>query len=635
MSQEREQNAVWPQDMQDEAMVAGVGNDDFTKFLNLDNEFQNFSSMENGHSGLDTPMGRLGFGNSALDLTYSESEPMNVNMPCSTDSMGFQNPAATDQRYGQYQQYQQMQMVPQYHIPPTPVSGEMHAAKYASHMGNNGQIIFDHQQLSFTPLVSPAQTPLDGGFSMADYGLSDDFFSPLTSPAIEAQGGFSSTATTASPIDLGESGAMGQPTMAGTKRTRRKAGSATRTPARSVKQSPALKAHPRRRHPSLNSLRLDKMAGLPSQGSQAAGSHLSAPNSAVLRPADDSVSPESLSEGAMGPPPLPHMGKSPQPDMTPHGVASNNPVTPATLMRMPGDSSMTTKHLEVHGSTTAAEEPLEDIMLPDAAAPSVPQSLSTIDNSKNGDDSENTPTISAKSAKLSAASTPRGTLAKGNSQDTFTRPGKVESRGSGRANKKRQSTSSATISPAIRPKISPNINPLAPAPGRFGLHLTLGHNQLNTTGPGMAHLSPETSALYLASKSNYQNILEGTHLPGVSYPETLAENLTSKRTSHKLAEQGRRNRINLALKEIEALLPASILAAQSKKDRAGSQDNDEGESKPTPSGQGASKASTVEMAIVYIKSLQTELKDIKDKLEAAEKKLAEGASSSGESASDG
>ena len=146
----------------------------------------------------------------------------------------------------------------------------------------------------------------------------------------------------------------------------------------------------------------------------------------------------------------------------------------------------------------------------------------------------------------------------------------------------------------------------------------------------MAHLSAETSALYLASKSNYQNILEGTHLPGVSYPETLAENLTSKRTSHKIAEQGRRNRINLALKEIETLLPPAIIASCAKKDRAGSQDND-AESKASASAQGASKASTVEMAIVYIKSLQTELKDTKDRLESVEKKLAADGGSSAES----
>lgn len=142
------------------------------------------------------------------------------------------------------------------------------------------------------------------------------------------------------------------------------------------------------------------------------------------------------------------------------------------------------------------------------------------------------------------------------------------------------------------------------------------------SGPGLSTMSVETSALYLASKSNYQNILDGTHLPGVSYPETLAENLSSKRTSHKIAEQGRRNRINLALKEIESLLPPSITAS-SKRDKtsSASKDSEDGSpDKPGSSGQGTSKASTVEMAIIYIKNLQAELKETKEKLEAAEKR---------------
>lgn len=146
----------------------------------------------------------------------------------------------------------------------------------------------------------------------------------------------------------------------------------------------------------------------------------------------------------------------------------------------------------------------------------------------------------------------------------------------------------------------------------------------------MPILSAETSALYLASKSNYENIINGTHLPGVSYPETLAENLSSKRTSHKIAEQGRRNRINLALKEIESLLPASITAANRKEREQGKDSNGEASDKPAAM-QGASKASTVEMAIIYIRSLQSELQHTREKLEAAEKSLAEGNSSGSQS----
>jgi Helix-loop-helix DNA-binding domain. len=72
-------------------------------------------------------------------------------------------------------------------------------------------------------------------------------------------------------------------------------------------------------------------------------------------------------------------------------------------------------------------------------------------------------------------------------------------------------------------------------------------------------------ALYLASKSNYQHILDGTLPSGVSYPEALAENLSSKRTNHKLAEQGRRNRINNALKEIELLSAGVMMPATPRK----------------------------------------------------------------------
>jgi hypothetical protein len=163
----------------------------------------------------------------------------------------------------------------------------------------------------------------------------------------------------------------------------------------------------------------------------------------------------------------------------------------------------------------------------------------------------------------------------------------------------------------------------------------LSHSVFTFFSPAPGAVSAETSALYLASKSNYQNILEGTHLPGVSYPDALAENLTSKRTSHKIAEQGRRNRINTALKEIEALLPSCN--AKSLENRGGEKDNRKARERSNSSGnaldgekngtatQGNSKASTVEMAIVYIKSLQTELAETKAKLESAEKKLAEGA----------
>jgi hypothetical protein len=144
-------------------------------------------------------------------------------------------------------------------------------------------------------------------------------------------------------------------------------------------------------------------------------------------------------------------------------------------------------------------------------------------------------------------------------------------------------------------------------------------------------MTSESSALYLASKSNYQHILDGTVLPGVSYPETLAENLSSKRTNHKLAEQGRRNRINTALKEIETLIPpefAQEKAVKEGKEANGVSKNSDGketkDSKEKSAPPTISKASTVEMAIDYIKALRKELEETKAQLHAAESKLSGG-----------
>lgn len=165
-----------------------------------------------------------------------------------------------------------------------------------------------------------------------------------------------------------------------------------------------------------------------------------------------------------------------------------------------------------------------------------------------------------------------------------------------RGSKKRASISSSHVSPALRPKISPNIKPLLPG----GL------------------TAEDTASRLLASKSNYQNILEGNLVPGVSYPSELSTNLTSKRTSHKIAEQGRRNRINSALQEIATLLPQGTII-EGKDSGCESGDKKDAKNGGTPN----SKASTVEMAIEYIKQLKQEVQEANQRAEEAEKKLQE------------
>lgn len=125
-------------------------------------------------------------------------------------------------------------------------------------------------------------------------------------------------------------------------------------------------------------------------------------------------------------------------------------------------------------------------------------------------------------------------------------------------------------------------------------------------------MNPEASALLL--KSNYQNIVEGNHKQlGLSYPAELSTNLTSKRTSHKIAEQGRRNRINNALAEIAALLPHNS--------GNGSDNSSSATASAAAAAAQASKASTVESAIEYIKELQKELSETKKRLAETEKQL--------------
>jgi hypothetical protein len=105
-------------------------------------------------------------------------------------------------------------------------------------------------------------------------------------------------------------------------------------------------------------------------------------------------------------------------------------------------------------------------------------------------------------------------------------------------------------------------------------------------------------------------------LPGVSYPSELSTNLTSKRTSHKIAEQGRRNRINSALHEIATLLP------RPPKDSEGEGSDSKREKEKDKNGGGPnSKASTVEMAIEYIKQLRQEVLEATRRAAEGEKKL--------------
>jgi hypothetical protein len=161
-------------------------------------------------------------------------------------------------------------------------------------------------------------------------------------------------------------------------------------------------------------------------------------------------------------------------------------------------------------------------------------------------------------------------------------------------------------------------------------------------------MTEEQHALLLTSRSNYQNLIEGRNIPGVTYPSDLPSQLTSKRTSHKIAEQGRRQRINVALQEMQGLLPKLSPAAAAKlEDDDDDDDGDaggDGKGKRGGKGGGNSKAATVEHAIMYIRSMQgmemqwakekedkdREVEELRKRLDALERRLSVSKSPAGE-----
>ena len=268
----------------------------------------------------------------------------------------------------------------------------------------------------------------------------------------------------------------------------------------------------------------------------------------------------------------------------------------------------------IHEQQNGGFPVLDDLALPEAAASVLGQSsLASIDKALV--DEEKTPRVSArKTPNFGPLSIPTGTARSTPSASAVTSPTNgITSPASTRkielkikSSKKRGSISgSALVSPALRPKLSPSVRPLVPEG---------------------ASLSDDAHTLFLATRSNYQNLIEGTNLPGVSYPSDLPTQLTSKRTSHKIAEQGRRQRINVALAEMQKLLPGTSPSISAKIGSGYVNDDDEDDDedgKRGGKGGGNSKAATVEAAIRYIKLLQMEASRYKQEKEDSEKETKE------------
>ncbi|KAI5808670.1 hypothetical protein DFH27DRAFT_234798 [Peziza echinospora] len=498
----------------------------------------------------------------------------------------------------------------------------------------------------FTPLVSPAVTPLDTHFTnLPDYSMSGaGYFSPLTSPALEAQhhGYYPYTLSTentskaSSPVDLSDSPVMNKkaPANAG----RRKSVAGSRNPARVVRESPSMKPIRKKTQSALS--QAPELAQSLVQQAQILTSRQQSLNNSAMNELSmsangregsaESISPEPMPESLMAPPPTPGSRggtgtneSAMQPNQAKTGTSiswqmgppSNvKPATPASLMKLP-KSGIPADAMQM----PSAEASLKMLDRGQLGGHAYSNSIGPSREDSPVSDEQPTPTMNASSQR-----TPRGTpllistnpsLSSAKSSKTHS-PVAIQpllakppasSLNTPRLTPKLQPMNSSSrskrsvpASPALIPKISPHIKPLLS----------------NSTLMADRSTSIQNAAsIILASKSNYQNIVEGNSSSlGLCYPEDLSTGLTSKRTSHKIAEQGRRNRINTALQEMATLLPPTTPNPGEKSDA-------DIEASKSSASQATSKAVTVERAIEYIRLLQLELEETKSKLQVAEGKL--------------
>ncbi|KAL0939297.1 Phosphorus acquisition-controlling protein [Colletotrichum truncatum] len=641
--------------------MGGMGNlgDSMTFDFN-DYQSGNGSAMmhQHGREQLDTQMGgtdaSIVMGNTSsamqaqlINMTTATAHPaittQMIPPPTPTDAITeidaqiqYLQQQRVQQQHRQIQEQHVVYYTNQPHaVPPTPQSLEMPPASNQFYSDQRQTPMFDgryqrmkeQQDMAFTPLVSPAVTPLDPHFQMEAGGFTipGAYFSPLTSPALHAQSDHgllydrrSSLSAHNSPaeMDVEITATNAQPSAIELSKKARKT-NASRAKAKSgVRQSPISKPQRKKAGPTpkMVSQALTEMQEVNEDGldQMLPSTALPAPMSSE-ESENASVSPENLSD--MPPPPLPQPKQSskspfiqPQPQPQPHPAipahiqGKPSPATPASLMKLPSTSannSTSSNPLDLGPS-----EHIESFELPESvnfnSRPQPPR-LDTATPTQSPPDTGSrrpsfqplpSPVFAKPSAAASASASPN--LAPGSTGPSARRTPQLLARGS---KSKRGSVSSVQVSPALRPRISPSIKPLLPG-----------------TPGGLS--AEDTASRLLASKSNYQNILEGNTVPGVTYPSELSTNLTSKRTSHKIAEQGRRNRINSALQEIATLLP------QPPNESKNSGDSDNADKKDAKAG-GApnSKASTVELAIEYIKQLKQEVAEANKRAEEAEKKL--------------
>ena len=342
----------------------------------------------------------------------------------------------------------------------------------------------------FTPLGTPAVTPLDSQYHMPEYAIPGEYFSPLASPALIAQtvgpaersvyGRFptSDQSETTSPVDMNfDSSLKSAVTSAPASKRQKKRPSPTtvKQGSRSVRQSPAMKPSRKKQStstviPAREVAEIMENASRPNTAgeSQRQGDSLGIPAS-QMSSESGSISPEPLSD-LMPPPATPKPGsaaRSPQapPQMGAQSAPArpiNAPATPRSLMKIQQSASKDPTQASSNGDAE-----MQDISLGEAALDSG-SFLPAIDTQMT--ENQPTPTVSAQKADSSASATspapvlPSPATSAAPTPKTLANKAKNDFKTPAKGKKR---NSSSHVSPALRPRISPSIKPLLPEGGKL------------------------------------------------------------------------------------------------------------------------------------------------------------------------
>ena len=486
----------------------------------LDVDMSNTSSV----AGTESSIFSVSQPVAALDDTYAnrqQSVVFGASSGRSLTSVPPQSNFASQQSQMQYQQRQQQKrqlefgtapynnMVYQPNaLPPTPASLEMRplCRNLMAHSDTEHSYPVDPryevtmENADFTPLISPAVTPRETIFDFTSkFAVPSAYFSPLSSPALEAQ---TSSRSHSQHINTADSSAATSPvdvdfenflytTRPDSEKIRkyRKHTPAPRSigPATTSKVSPQIRPR-RRKGTSKAAVPSKDLSGWHEDVQQPHHLGQYAANLLISRSREssdgDSTSPETLSDIVMGPPPKPNsVNHSPSilaQQEQQHGelqpaMINFSPATPASLMQLPSDQAEpTSKRSKIVSSTaSSAYQRTNDLTLPDADA------LRPIDlanyNAKplevTGAHATSLGVAKKSGTSLRPIAVPSSTstlvpASKSPNSSPLGAPISGPTAKNGRSLKKRNSGGLKLVSPALRPKISPSIKPLLPEGGK-------------------------------------------------------------------------------------------------------------------------------------------------------------------------